>query len=337
MLGRNIEVHRRLWINLSVIALLLIVIAGCGNSESGKANSKTPEATAPAANEAAANTSDNHVNTTATRTVKDAYGDVEVPENPKRIVVLDIGALDNLLELGIKPIGAPSILSAGDPYPAYLKGTDGIENIGSVNEPNLEAIDALKPDLIIGNKDAHEAIRDQLKQIAPTVFVESLGVTWKANLLLHAESVNKQEAGKKLLEDYQQKIEELKSKLAGAEAIQVSLFRPRADKIQIYLKDTFAGSIMSEAGIIRPAAQSDEGFSKDLTEEQMADLDGDVMLWFNREESAFAKLESSPLWATLEGVKINRVHPVDWEYWMSGLGIQAVNKVVNDLNTYLVD
>ncbi|MFC9708254.1 ABC transporter substrate-binding protein [Paenibacillus sp. NPDC056933] len=318
------------WIHLVMLVVLMLVLAGCGNSGSGAANGSASETdpTEPKQEETAANTGD-------TRTVKDAYGEVQVPANASRIVVLDIGALDNLLELGIKPVGAPSILAAGDPYPAYLKGTEGIENIGSVNEPSLEAIDALKPDLIIGNKDTHDAIHDQLKQIAPTVFVETLGVTWKENLQLHADAVNKLEEGKKLLDAYQQRIEELKSTLGGKDAKEVSLFRPREDKIQVYLKETFAGTIMEDAGIVRPSAQQDAGFSKDITEEQIADLDGDVIFWFNREPDAFAKLEKSKLWATLKGVQNQAVHPVDWEYWMSGLGIQAVNKVVDDLNTYV--
>ncbi|PWW36576.1 iron complex transport system substrate-binding protein [Paenibacillus pabuli] len=320
------------WIHFAMLGVLMLVLAGCGNSGSGAANGTAAETapTEPKQEETVANTGD-------TRTVKDAYGEVQVPTNASRIVVLDIGALDNLLELGITPVGAPSILAAGDPYPAYLKGTEGIENIGSVNEPSLEAIDALKPDLIIGNKDTHDAIHDQLKQIAPTVFVETLGVTWKENLQLHADAVNKLEDGKKLLDTYQQRIEELKSTLAGKDAKEVSLFRPREDKIQVYLKETFAGTIMEDAGIIRPAAQQDAGFSKDITEEQIADLDGDVIFWFNREPDAFAKLEKSKLWATLKGVQNQAVHPVDWEYWMSGLGIQAVNKVVDDLNTYVAN
>lgn len=320
------------WAQFAMWTVLILVLAGCGNSGSGAASGSAAEtaATEPKQEETVANTGD-------TRTVKDAYGEVQVPANANRIVVLDIGALDNLLELGIKPVGAPSILAAGDPYPAYLKGTEGIKNIGSVNEPSLEAIDALKPDLIIGNKDTHDAIHDQLKQIAPTVFVETLGVTWKENLQLHADAVNKLEDGKKLLDTYQQRIDELKSTLAGKDAKEVSLFRPREDKIQVYLKETFAGTIMEDAGIVRPAAQQDAGFSKDITEEQIADLDGDVIFWFNREPDAFAKLEKSKLWATLKGVQNQAVHPVDWEYWMSGLGIQAVNKVVDDLNTYVAN
>ncbi|MGO4184296.1 ABC transporter substrate-binding protein [Paenibacillus sp. TAF43_2] len=326
MFSRNQVRHLKLGVLLSLIGLMILVLSACSSAESSTENNgmKSTEKPSEATSEPAVD-----------RTVKDAYGDVLVPASPEKIVVLDIGALDNLLELGITPIGAPSILAAGDPYPAYLKGTEGISNIGSVNEPNLEAIDALKPDLIIGNKDTHDAIHDQLTKIAPTVFVETLGVTWKANLQLHAEAVNKQAEGQKLLDAYNGKITDLKSKLAD-KGQSISLFRPRADKIQIYLKDTFAGTIMTDAGINRPESQNIEGFSKDVTEEQMSSLDGDIILWFNREPDAFAKVEKSALWASLTGVKSNSVHSVDWEYWMSGLGIQAVNKVVDDLQSFLV-
>jgi len=331
------------WGALLIIGFMVFVLAACtsDSSNGNAAKSANGETSTGTNNSTKANTnadkaSEEATKSSETRTVKDAYGEVTVPANPSKIVVLDIGGLDNLLELGIKPIGAPSILAAGDPYPAYLKGTDGITNIGSVNEPNLEAIDALKPDLIIGNKDAHDALYGQLGKIAPTVFVETLGVTWKANLLLHAEAVNKQDEGKKLLETYEAKISDFKAKNAEQGGKTVSLIRPRADKIQAYLKDNFAGTIMADAGVSRPEAQQVEGFSKDVTEEQMVELDGDVILWLNREPDAFAKLEKSPLWAGLSGVKANQVYPADWEYWMSGLGIQAVNKVVDDLQKFLL-
>ncbi|SDC16902.1 iron complex transport system substrate-binding protein [Paenibacillus sp. UNCCL117] len=313
----------RSWLYVAMAAVMLMILAGCGgkSAEPASAGSKQDNKIASAAD-------------ADTRTITDAYGEVQIPAQASRIVVLDIGALDNLLELGIKPIGAPSILTAGDPFPAYLKGTEGIKNIGSVNEPNLEAIDALKPDLIIGNKDTHDAIHKQLKQMAPTVFVNTLGTTWKENLQLHAEAVNKHEAGKKLLETYQKRTDELRSKYAGSASKEISLFRPRKDKLQIYLKKNFSGIIMEDAGIVRPAAQRGTDFSKDITEEQIADLDGDIILWFNREPDAFAKLEKGSLWGTLKGVQKKAVYPVDWEYWLSGLGIQAANKVVDDLNTF---
>jgi iron complex transport system substrate-binding protein len=182
------------WGYTGITALLLIfILSGCSGKATNGNEVNNPAATNNGSETVAA--TNNSSAQEAIRTIKDAYGDVEVPVNPVRIVALDIGALDNLLELGLTPVGAPSILAAGDPYPTYLKNTAGITNIGSVNEPNLEAIDALKPDLIIGNKDTHDAIHSQISKIAPTVFVETLGVTWKENLLLHAEAVNKKEEG----------------------------------------------------------------------------------------------------------------------------------------------
>lgn len=309
------ENNRNLKWPIFAIIVIALLMAGCSNKKSSETNGAEQK--------------------DGIRTIQDAYGDVKVPASPVRIVALDIGALDNLLALNIKPVGGPSILTAGAPFPSYLKDSEGIKNIGSVNEPNLEAIDSLKPDLIIGNKDTHDAIRNQLTKIAPTVLVESLGVTWKNNLKLHAESVNKAADGDQLLKAYEKRISELKAKLNSKKSVEVSLIRPRADKTQLYLKGTFAGVIMEDAGIVRPAAQSGSGFSKDVTQEQIADLDGDVILWFNREKDAFAKLQSSPLWATLKGAKNNKIYPVEWEYWMSGLGIQAVNKVIDDLDKYV--
>ncbi|GAA0134673.1 iron-siderophore ABC transporter substrate-binding protein [Paenibacillus sp. YSY-4.3] len=314
------------------IALLTcgaIIVAGCAKG------STTALQSAPDGGNSGGNSPSSSIQASQI-TIQDAYGEVSIPANPGRIVVLDIGALDNLLALGIKPVGAPSVLDPGTPYPAYLSDASGIDNIGSVNEPNLERIDSLKPDLIIGNKDTHDQIHDQLRQIAPTVFVETLGVTWKENLQLHAKAVGKEDAGEKLLADYTRRIEELKEKVAAKPApVVVSLFRTREDKIQVYLEQTFSGSIMKDAGIQRPESQLAEGFSKDVTEEQLAELDGDVLIWFSREPDSFEKLQKSALWSKLEGVQNQNVHQVDWETWMSGLGMQAVNKVVDDLFRYV--
>ncbi|WP_159884211.1 ABC transporter substrate-binding protein [Paenibacillus puerhi] len=309
MLARMLGSYRNYWKPLVVMAVCLFIIAGCGATASKG----------------------------ETRSLQDAYGDVHIPVHPVRVVVLDVGALDNLLKLGIKPIGAPSILAPGEPYPAYLKGTEDIENIGSVNEPNLETIDRLKPDLIIGNKDTHDQIHKQLSQIAPTVFVETLGVTWKANLLIHAEAVGKASEGKRLLDEYDTRIKELKTKLGDQpKSPEVSVIRTRKDKVQIYLNETFSGVILADAGIKRPSAQSGKGFSKDLTDEQIAEADGDFIFWFTRDKGSFERLQSIPLWAPLKAVRQNKVQQVDWETWMSGLGIQAVHKVVDDLYQYLV-
>src|SRR3546814_6831851 len=57
--------------------------------------------------------------------------------------------------------------------------SDLMEVVGLIEEPNLEAIAAQRPDLILGAKERHEALYEELSGIAPTVFTESSGTNWK--------------------------------------------------------------------------------------------------------------------------------------------------------------
>ena len=56
--------------------------------------------------------------------------------------------------------------------------------MGTIAEPNLEAIAALQPELILPNKARHEDPYPRLAQIAPTVFAERVGAVWKGNFAL---------------------------------------------------------------------------------------------------------------------------------------------------------
>lgn len=266
--------------------------------------------------------------------VKHAMGETKLANIPVRVVVLDNGALDNLLALGIKPVGAPTV-QLEQPYPSYLNNqTEGIANIGTIDEPNLESIAKQKPDLILGSKDTHEKIYEKLKQLAPTVFVETLGYTWKENLKLQAQAVGKETEAARLLSDYDNRLKDFRAKMGDQlNTTKVSILRPRADHVRIYLKESFSGIIVSDSGLQRPTAQQGPGLSVNATEEQVANMAGDVILWFSRDKEHLlkTKLVNNPLWQKLDAVKSNRVHEVSAETWMSGLGVQAANLVVDDL------
>jgi iron complex transport system substrate-binding protein len=173
-----------LWITIT--ATLLLVACGDNTATSVPATTAaaTTAATTAAQTTAAATTAPattaaaTTAASTGTHVVKHAMGETTVPNNPQRVVVLDSGELDTAITLGIKPVGAAS--AGGDTFVSYLKDkTEGITNIGMVSQPNLEKIASLKPDLILGNKFRHEAFYKQLSQIAPTVFADNVGPTWK--------------------------------------------------------------------------------------------------------------------------------------------------------------
>jgi len=75
------------------------------------------------------------------RIVKHAMGETCVPTKPQRVVTLDVVTLEDVLALGIKPIGTVTCVD----WSHLQNKLEGVENIG-VGEPNLEKVLALKPD-----------------------------------------------------------------------------------------------------------------------------------------------------------------------------------------------
>lgn len=98
--------------------------------------------------------------------VKHAQGETKIATNPEKVVVFDFATLDNLDRLGVKIIGVPGSIA----YPEYLKKYDGAdyEKVGTLFEPDYEAVNAAEPDLIIvGGRSA--AKYGELAKIAPTI------------------------------------------------------------------------------------------------------------------------------------------------------------------------
>ena len=66
-------------------------------------------------------------------------GETEEEGMPKRIVVLDTGESDSATSLGVAPVGAVET-GEGLGLPSYLEDTGETENVGTIEEPNLEKI-----------------------------------------------------------------------------------------------------------------------------------------------------------------------------------------------------
>jgi iron complex transport system substrate-binding protein len=126
------------------VGAALLTMTACGGS-----------ATATSAPEAAAGV-----------TVEHAQGSTaNVPFNPQRVFTYDLGVLDTLDALGVEPAGVPEAS-----YPASLsKYADArYDKIGSLKEPDFEAVSAGAPDLIIISGRTAGAY-GELSKIAPTI------------------------------------------------------------------------------------------------------------------------------------------------------------------------
>jgi len=282
----------------------------------------------------------------ATHPIDHALGHTEVPLQPQRVVVMNPAVeLDNLLALGITPVGVASF--TGDrPFaisPYLAQQAEGIETVGNLVQPNLEKILQLKPDLIVID-ESQQRLYPQLSKIAPTVALQAQPSRWQSRFLTLAEAVNRPEAAEQLLHDYERQVQAFKQALGDRlNQLEVSYIRVRTDGIFLYVKSSLVGQIMEELGIRRPPAQ--DVFLADspripLSLERLEQADGDVLIVFGLEfgdtEATFAQLQRHPLWQQLEAVKANQVHGVTAAYW-SFPGIQGVRLLIHDLADYLRD
>lgn len=272
-----------------------------------------------------------------TRTVEHAAGESQVPKSPERVVVLDTAELDSAMTLGVKPVGAVEAVE-GMGFPDYLGDTAGIENVGTIEEPNLEKIATLEPDLILSSNLRHEQIYDQLSEIAPTVFTESTGAPWRENFQKHAEALGKQEKAAEVVAGYESRLEEFKNTVEEPRP-ETSIVRFVPGDTRIYQKDSFIGTLLEDAGLPRPKPQDKDEFALlNVSEEAIPKMAGDVIfttVYGNADETARADITSSQLWQELDAVQQGRVYRVSDDTWMLGIGYTAAGEVLDDLFEYV--
>lgn len=294
-----------------------------------------------------ASDSDDAADTASGRThvVRTAMGDVKVPVAPKRVVVLDTAELDSAITLGVKPVGSTHVEAASG-FPGYLPEDEvsGIKDVGEMLNPNMEAIAALEPDVILTSKIRHAAKYEQLERIAPTVMTENTGYPWKENFQVHADALGKKAEAKKAVSAYDAHAEQVTTAVGGpakARATEVNVVRfVEGADIRIYGEKTYIATLLKDVGLGRPAiaAKAKDGFSYDVSPEKIDLADADVIFratYGDPKKSQQTQTVGSSLWKTMDAVKKGNVHTVDDELWIQGIGYTAANRILDEMQKAL--
>lgn len=275
------------------------------------------------------------------REVRHAAGSSEVPADPQRIVVLSGDQLDALCALGLQSrIVAAATADDTRTQPSYLgQVVHDVPAAGVRTDPDLDAVRAAKPDLILGSEALSGQDYDPLSAIAPTVFTGPPGVAWQDTLRTVAEATGRGGAGPRLLEGF-----DADAKATGvqndATHYQASVVRLGEDTMRISGVDDFAGSVLRAVGVERPPAQrfSDEPYlevgTSDLGDADFSAAEGDIV--YVSFDSSAAKdrapdVMDSDAWRRLSATRDNRVFVVNDEVWQSGEGIVAARGILADL------
>ncbi|MFG2534792.1 ABC transporter substrate-binding protein [Streptomyces sp. NPDC048511] len=272
------------------------------------------------------------------RTLTHAMGTTKIEHAPERVIVLDVGEFDNVVSLGVKPVGyAPSEGDAA--IPSYLKKDAGDPvSVGTINSLNLEAIAGLKPDLILGSQLRAADMYDELSKIAPTVFSIRPGFTWKENYLLNAAALDRTAKAESALAAYEAKAQKLGTDI-GPDKPTVSMVRYMPDKIRLYAKASFIGTILQDVGLPRPKNQQIDDLAAEISPENMDQADADWIFTGVYGDAKATKRDTAranPLWKNLAAVKAGQAQDVSDETWYLGLGVTSANLVLDDLRADLV-
>ena len=320
---------------LSRLALLLALVALVTGCASVQPPSPSPDAspTAEASPSAAAG---------LPKTVEHALGTTEIPATPEQIVVLNqYSLLDYLLALGLPPAASTGDPAADYPFASYLEGrTDGIEMVGGTEEPNLEQIAALRPDLILANP-WQEDIYAELSEIAPTVGVPLSYSDYLEELRWVADLVGRSNEAEALIAEHETRIDSIRQLLGErAGELELTVVRIFPDSARVE-GDSYVTNLLRSAGFaLSPIHSSPDG--AELSLERIPELDADAVIVYS---AANAQLEAdnaaareewldSPMWDNLAAAQAGQVYVVDSFLWAGG-GFLWAEAMLDDLERLL--
>lgn len=270
-----------------------------------------------------------------THAVIHTAGVSEVPNDPRRIVVLDAASLDAVCALGLweRVVG---VSSASDERPDYLgTGVAEIPAVGSPGSPDLAAVEQAQPDLILG-ASADTGLYESLSSVAPTVIVGADQVFWRQQFERVGESLGRSGAARQVLEEYSVAARELGNELTSSQT-QASLVRFTSDGPTIDGTASFPGQVLADLGAERPAPQrfgvEDGRAYRPVDTEDPSPADGDVIfVRFDGQDGLDRGTEymKRDEWLDLGAVTDNRLFSVSDEVW-STAGPVAAHAVLTDL------
>lgn len=276
--------------------------------------------------------------------VQHAGGQTVVVADPQRIVVLAGDELDALCALGLQSriVGA-ALPDGATGQPSYLGSViHNVHAVGSRSTPDLTAIAAAAPDLILGAPSTAGSYA-QLTAIAPTVLIEGSGAAWQDGLRAIGTATGRSAAAGGLITDFTDHAKQIG---AGVDAthFQASIVTFADSVMRVYGVDNFPASVLAAAGVDRPAGQ--RFADKPYTEIGISDADlagspdfsaadGDIVyLSFASPEAKdrAPKILESPGWRRLSATRDNRVFIVNNEVWQTGQGLVAARGILDDLH-----
>ncbi|GAA3400489.1 iron-hydroxamate ABC transporter substrate-binding protein [Paenibacillus hodogayensis] len=286
---------------IPVILCIVFLVSACGNQTSnnaGKSEGASPESS-----------SSKTSGKSGTVIYQSEEGPIEVPANPKRVVVLTRFLTGNVMALDVPLVGVDDMSKSNPRF------ADKLKNVETISTESLEKILELQPDLIIGLSGIKNI--DMFKKIAPTVTFTYGQVDYLTQQLEIGKLLNKEKEAKAWVDDFRARAQkagaEIKAKI-GNDAT-VSVIETFNKKLYVYGYNFGRGTeiLYNEFKLGMPE-KVQEATKKDsfaaISTEVLNDYFADYVI-FSKNVDEDSSFQSSEVYKSIPAVKNNRVFEVD--------------------------
>lgn len=257
---------------------------------------------------------------------------VELDEPAERVVSLEWQQTEDLLTLGVDPVGAADVKG----YNTWVKAVPldtSTQDVGKRGEPNFDAVMSTDPDLIVLEASRGDDIIDRLEEYDVPVLVTTGADTedpvqhMKDTLDLIAEAVGKEAEAEEAIEDFDTAVEDAKATVdeADPKSRKFAYVDFWVDGSNVSVRPFGQGSLVGELGEELGLENAWTGKVDEVYGLGQTDIEGitavkDIHLFHTTTDAEEweSTLEKNPLWSKADFVRDGTTHPFDGGIWTFG-------------------
>ncbi len=266
-------------------------------------------------------------------------GTVALDEPAVDVVALEWSLAEDLLALGIEPAGVADVDGYGLWVAEGPQLSDDVVDVGTRQEPSLEKIESLDPDLILTDDDRTGGNTGDLDAIAPTYSPDFYGSeggqlqTMRDIFTDIATLTDTEDTADDVLADLDARAEEFETALQESDVPSTFLLTQGytyegAATVRVFGQPTMASELLEDAGMTNGwTGDSDDYGLTDTDVEGLTNADPQSsMIYVAQEDDNIftGELADNPVYQGLDFVANDRVHPIDPGTWLWGGPITAV-------------
>lgn len=276
-------------------------------------------------------------------TVTDARGEEITLDAPAQdVVALEWSEVEDLVTLGVMPVGVADV----EGYSTWVSEApldDSVTDVGTRQEPSVDSIVALEPDLVITEERGNNVIR-QLEEYVPVIVLEGSSTAdnigqMRENFTTIATAVGKQDEAAAVLEEFDTTLEEGAQAIedAGASGQKFAMadgwMQGSSVAIRMFGEGSLVSDLAEEIGLQNAwTGEVDEVWGLGQTDVEGLTGLGDVHIFYSasREDVFSDGLEGNAIWESLPAVENGNVHKLDAGTWTFG-GPRSSMHIVDQL------